>query len=139
MFLVAIAVAFFATFVPAAYGSFPGFITKTGFQTPSGNIVCNAGPIVNRNGTLSPGRALACVLFSQSGSRGQKTWYLRGSGPAGVVYVKGNIATEGIGTLRYGRSWNWHGFRCTSRKTGLTCKNLAGHGFFLSRASQRRF
>jgi len=35
--------------------------------------------------------------------------------------------------LRYGTSWQYGGFRCTSRTIGLTCKNQSGHGFFLSR------
>jgi hypothetical protein len=41
--------------------------------------------------------------------------------------------------LAYGKTWRHDGFTCTSRKTGLTCKNLSGHGFFLSRAHSRRF
>lgn len=117
----------------------PGFITKVGFRTPSGNIVCNAGPIVDRNGTTAGGQALACVLFSQSGVRGQKTWYLRSTGLAGIQFVQGNIATEGIGVLRYGHTWRWHSFNCSSQRTGLTCRNRAGHGFFLSRERQSRF
>jgi hypothetical protein len=28
---------------------------------------------------------------------------------------------------------------CTSRKAGLRCRNSSGHGFVLSRASQRIF
>ncbi|MGZ8739995.1 MAG: DUF6636 domain-containing protein [Gaiellaceae bacterium] len=44
-----------------------------------------------------------------------------------------------VPVLRYGRSWTWHGIRCTSRRTGLTCKNPSGHGFVLSRQLQRVF
>jgi hypothetical protein len=79
------------------------------------------------------------VLFSQSAARGQKTWYLRDSGAAGVGFVQGNAATEGLRTLAYGTTWHWHGFGCSSQKSGLTCRNPAGHGFFLSRERQRRF
>ena len=39
--------------------------------------------------------------------------------------------------LRYGRTWRVGGFTCTSRRKGLRCRNLAGHGFFLSRSSWR--
>lgn len=126
-------------FVTSALAGFPSFASKVGFETPSGNIVCNAGPLIERTGTTSKAHALACVLFSQSGTRGQKTWYLRDSGRSGATFVIGNIATEGIGILHYGRTWRWHGFRCSSRILGLTCQNSAGHGFFLSRERQRRF
>jgi hypothetical protein len=40
-------------------------------------------------------------------------------------------------TLAYGKTWRHRGFTCTSRFTGLTCTNAAGHGLFISRASWR--
>jgi len=64
-------------------------------------------------GPYRGGNVLACTIFSEASARGQ--------------------------LLRYGRTWTWHGFRCTSRRTGLTCKNQSGHGFVLSRQSQRVF
>lgn len=36
-------------------------------------------------------------------------------------------------TLPYGRTWRHGGFTCSSARTGLTCRNRAGHGLFLSR------
>ena len=41
--------------------------------------------------------------------------------------------------LKYGRTWRNGGFRCTSRVTGLTCRNAAGHGFRVSREKLTRF
>src|SRR5690348_17291368 len=35
--------------------------------------------------------------------------------------------------LRFGRSRRLFGYRCTSRRTGLTCRNRAGHGWWLGR------
>ena len=35
--------------------------------------------------------------------------------------------------LRFGRTWRLGGFVCKSRKTGLTCRNRAGHGWRLGR------
>jgi hypothetical protein len=36
--------------------------------------------------------------------------------------------------LGFGKSWRFHSvFRCTSRSTGLTCTNRAGHGWWLGR------
>ena len=103
----------------------------TGFNTPSRNIVCNAGP-------SRGGYGIACTVFSEADSRGQKLWSMQTRGRVSVAYFMSNVATE-YPILRYGRSWTWHGIRCTSRRTGLTCKNLAGHGFVLSRQSQRVF
>ena len=40
-------------------------------------------------------------------------------------------------TLAYGKTWHFKAFTCTSRFTGLTCTNRAGHGLFLSRESWR--
>jgi hypothetical protein len=47
---------------------------------------------------------------------------------------------ERIRILRYGTTIRLgNGLRCTSRRTGLTCLNRAGHGFLLSRARIRVF
>ena len=41
--------------------------------------------------------------------------------------------------LRYGSTWRQGPFSCTSRTAGLTCRNAAGHGWFMSRQRWRRF
>ena len=106
-------------------------VVQRGFLTPSRNIACNAGP--NRGQAL-----LVCTVFSEATTRGQKLWYLRAYGRAGSGFVQGNIATD-YPALRYGHTWLWHGIRCVSRKTGLTCTNRDRRGFSLSRARQRIF
>jgi len=42
-------------------------------------------------------------------------------------------------TLRFGDVWKRPGVRCTMRASGLTCRNLDGHGFHLERGHIRRF
>jgi lipoprotein-anchoring transpeptidase ErfK/SrfK len=42
-------------------------------------------------------------------------------------------------TLSYGKTWKGSVFTCTSRLNGVTCKNRAGHGLFVSRQSWRAF
>ena len=37
----------------------------------------------------------------------------------------------------YGTTWRRGGFRCDSRRTGVSCRSRAGHGLFISRASWR--
>jgi hypothetical protein len=120
-----LAVAATLVFAPIAGATVPGF------ATPSRNIVCEADH-AGQEGKLS------CVVFSASDRRGQKTWSMLATGRAGVRFVQANIATE-VPALRYGRTWRWPGFTCTSRRAGLTCRNRSGHGFFLSRSRQRLF
>ncbi len=64
----------------AAASSVPAPIVETGFKTPSGNIVCNAG--------RAPGstrKLLTCTVFSEaSPTKGQKLWSVYDTGP---VYV----------------------------------------------------
>jgi hypothetical protein len=60
----------------------------------------------------------------------------------GEVLCAGGLMYDGrdtptFVTLAYGKTWRYAGFTCTSRVTGLTCTNAAGHGLFLSRESWR--
>jgi hypothetical protein len=103
----------------------------TGFNVPSRNIVCNAGPSHGRN-------VVDCTVFCEASARGQKIWSMQTRGRVSIGYFMSNVATD-FPVLRYGRSWSWHGIRCTSRRSGLTCQNQSGHGFVLSRQSQRVF
>jgi len=104
---------------------------QTGFVVPSGNMACNGGP-------YRGGHVLACTVFSTASARGQKLWSMRPTGRVSVGFLMSNAATD-FPTLRYGRAWNWLGIRCTSRRSGLTCRNQSGHGFVLSRQTQRVF
>jgi len=110
----------------------PTPIVQTGFLTPTGNIACNAG---HEPGSTRP--LLACTVFSAaSAKRGQKLWAMYAEGPVSVGFVMGNAATD-LPRLAYGRTWSWHGLRCTSSDAGLSCANRSSHGFFLSREEQR--
>jgi hypothetical protein len=41
---------------------------------------------------------------------------------------------ESVRTLRFGQTWRMRAWwRCTSRRTGLTCVNRDGHGWWLGR------
>jgi uncharacterized protein DUF6636 len=60
----------------------------------------------------------------------------------GEVLCAGGLMYDGrdtprFFTLAYGRTWRHSGLTCTSRVTGLTCRNATGHGLFLSRESWR--
>jgi hypothetical protein len=94
-------------------------------------MACNGG-------RYRGGHVLACTLSSESSARGQKLWSMRATGRVSVGFLMSNAATD-FPTLRYGRTWNWLGIRCTSQRSGLTCRNQSGHGFALSRQAQRVF
>jgi len=112
---------------PTAPSNTPS-VSWWGFQTPSHNIACN-----------SDGASLRCVVFSASGTGGsQATWIIRAQGRPTFATVMGNIGTE-VPSLAYGRHWMRSGITCDSEEDGLTCRNGAGHGFFLSREAQRVF
>jgi hypothetical protein len=126
----------------------PAAATTSLFETPSKNIVCGYysgyGPATLECGVASglhppaPKPASSChdidaitnrVRLGVSG----KTYGFC-SGDAGVLAMAGRA-----NVLAYGKTWQKGAFRCTSETTGLTCKNTAGHGFFLSRQSWRSF
>ena len=121
----------------------PALADVSPFHTPSGNIQCFHGAetgvpsdvsceIVQRSGPPAMPQPASCP-----GAWGHK-FTIRESGrvqmdcgaPSGGEPF-GDVAGNGQ-TADYGR-----GFRCTSEKTGFTCVNRDGHGFFLSRASQK--
>ena len=41
--------------------------------------------------------------------------------------------------LNYGQTLKGKTYECTSKTTGMTCKNTSGHGFTLSKGSQKLF
>ena len=120
------------------------------FETPAKNIVCayySAGP---SPGTLECGVASGLhppaprpqspcpkdvdIAFSRLrlGAVGRPYGFC--SGDAGVLALAARA-----NVLAYGKTWQKGPFRCSSAFTGLTCKNAAGHGWFLSRQAWRSF
>ena len=110
------------------------------FKTPSGNIGClyDSSPAYLRCDIGSglrpvPARPKGCELdwgFSLNMGR---------TGRARVTCAGDTALDPRAKVLRYGTSWRRGPFRCTSRTAGLTCRNAAGHGWFMSRQSWRRF
>ncbi len=116
-----------------------------GFQTPSGNIFCNGYigngnggeiycSIVERSGELSLPRPSSCA-----GVWGHE-YGVQGSGPA-IMSCESTRPSrvEYSAFAPYGESAVFGTITCTSEKTGFTCTNRDGHGFFLSRRKQHVF
>ncbi len=110
----------------------------TFFQTPSGNIGCAiSGSFVRcdvlRNDATPPPQPASCD-FDWGNAFG-----VSAKGRGKRLCVSDTVFDPGARTLAYGRSIKRKGIRCTSRESGLKCKNRRGHGFTLSRDRQRVF
>ena len=115
------------------------------FHTPSKNIGCSMSddkfgrsvrcdigehswPLPPRPNTQGC-RQLDLIAGLTFGTTGKSHFFCAGD----TVLRQGSV-------LRYGHSLRVGRFTCTSRTTGVTCRNRRnGHGLFLSRASYRRF
>jgi hypothetical protein len=61
------------------------------------------------------------------------------SSSRGHVVCAGDTALNMGKKLRYGHSISHGGIKCVSEKSGMTCRNRRGHGFFISRDRYRLF
>lgn len=108
------------------------------FRTPSGNINC---------GYVTYGRPfLRCDLGSGLRPPPRRScdndWVgtsLGTTGRGAPTCAGDTISGPRSKVLAYGSKWVRGGLVCRSAKTGLTCRNRGGHGFFLSRLSWRVF
>lgn len=114
------------------------------FATPSKNIECWVGE-------SAQGSDIECTIFQKSGTpqipapagctQGWGHVFMMDErGPVSMVCK--SVAAAGTGAqsvAEYGVKGKFGDFTCDSSRTGLECRNLDGHGFFLSRASQRAF
>lgn len=112
------------------------------FQTPSGNISC---AIFGRGGGF-----VRCDMQELRPTYRQRpddcdldwgaVFGIAADGPVGELVCHGDTL---LGTspmkLPYGTSLQAFGFVCASERTGLTCRNAAGHGFWLSKGGQKLF
>ena len=115
-----------------------------GFQTPSRNIVCagysGSQPAWLRCDIMSglkpkPAKPKSCE-FDYGGTL---TLSARGRTKLGCVSDVALPNPSKAHVLAYGKIWRYGPFKCRSARTGLTCRNRRGHGFFLSRERWARF
>jgi hypothetical protein len=119
-----------------------------GIRSPTGNISCflvASGPdlLLCSIAHSSYAGALQAKCMRPDGSgvdwhgfelRPTKSGGLNCTG--GILYDNGKYRPQ-YAMLPYGTSWHRAAFTCTSRRTGVTCQNPGGHGFFISRGSYR--
>ena len=100
------------------------------FQTPSKRIVC-----AYATGTGEPAFIRCDLRFLND-----RAVILEAGRRARKVKVTDAVGDPSSPVLAYGRSRSFGRFTCTSRTTGLTCRDRrSGHGFEVSRQRQRLF
>jgi hypothetical protein len=117
------------------------------FKTPSGNIICTYTlarnwPAEVECGIYS-GLVGARVIPCSPGDPVTDRVALLSHGKASRVLCAGDPGPfsyrADAPVLAYGRTWRGGGLSCGSARTGLTCRSLSGHGFFLSREAWRLY
>jgi hypothetical protein len=98
----------------------------------------------------SPSGKLGCAFYSDRQTPRTVRCEWRGSndvaltlqqrGQAHRVRITDTVRDPKARVLAYGRSTRFGKLRCTSRRTGITCRSLrSGHGFLVSVEKQRTF
>jgi hypothetical protein len=134
----------FAAAVLAAATAADAQAEAAGFKSPSGNIHCqffdgsaDEKPTLRcdiRNIAKSPPRPRDCDL-----DWGRAFEIAEGAQAGQRICAGDTVTDDSLAPLAYERDWQRGGFLCRSEANGVTCRNTAGHGFFLSRALQRLF
>jgi hypothetical protein len=110
--------------------------TTTSFVMPSGNIYCALigekedvlrCEISSRLNPLPPQPYRGYCEFDWGAG-----FLLSQSGKPEILCISDTIGGSNY-TLQYGSVWSNAGFKCMSQRTGLTCTNSTGRGFFLNR------
>ncbi|NOE26089.1 DUF6636 domain-containing protein [Ruegeria sp. HKCCD6157] len=113
------------------------------FETPSENIQCSVGESADSSD-------IQCTIIEKYGppamprpANCQTDWghdfLMFDTGPVELLCQPLNRSRDGFDRAEYGVTGRFGGFTCTSSTKGLECRNLDGHGFFLSRAVQQVF
>ncbi|TMV77390.1 hypothetical protein FGG78_27365 [Thioclava sp. BHET1] len=113
------------------------------FETPSENIQCVVGEdhlgsdircvIIRRNGPPALPRPANCT------TDWGHAFVMKDHGPVQMTCEPLSQARDGFDRAEYGVTGRFGGFICQSERSGFTCRNESGHGFFLSRARQSVF
>lgn len=122
----------------------PAHADVSPFQSPSGNIQCTLG-----EGFEGPAD-VECTIVERGGQPAAPALAACGAGTAHnfAMSERGSVQVSCVSAPRgrslgaevpYGVTATWGALACTSTRRGFECRNGDGHGFFLSRASQRVF
>lgn len=111
-------------------GTAPANAAYRTFQTPSKQIRCASIAVPE-----APAQIRCDLAFLND-----RAVVLTHRGKARRIRITDTVADPGARILRYGTTTRFGDFRCTSRRTGLTCTSRRSkHGFTVSRQSQKLF
>jgi hypothetical protein len=99
------------------------------FRSPTGKIGC----AFESGGGLKP-----IVRCEWAGSNDVAIW-VGVRGRAHRLKISDTVRDPHAKVLHYGHSLRFHRIKCTSRRTGMTCRNRRHHGFTISVQHQRLF
>ncbi|HSD81308.1 MAG TPA: DUF6636 domain-containing protein [Solirubrobacteraceae bacterium] len=143
--LISLVLALLAAAAASSAAGSSGGRALAGFRSPSGNIKCHYDP--SGLGSRGPLRLVRCSLdhadYAMTLQRRCEAgdWHGFTLTPTRkpLLFCPGGASGDRITytTLAYGRSWRRGPFTCTSRVTGVTCRNGTGHGLFVSRQAYR--
>lgn len=126
--------------IVAAFVGVASTASAVTFQSPSGNIICSSdsGGVLCHISQKNSSRAIRPVPRDCGGDWGND-FYVGRTGRAELACVSDWVHSANAQVVAYGKTIKGNGWSCTSQKSGMTCKNNAGRGFSISRASQRIF
>jgi len=117
--------------------------TFIGFRTPSGNIGCGYWKFSGETAGFRCDIGSGLRPLPRPKTRCDADWgeavSMAPHGRAGPGCISDTMRDPRYPALAYGKTWSHGGFTCRSETTGLTCRNLDGHGWFLSRERSRIF
>lgn len=126
----------------ALTGAAPAIAKSASFMSPSGNIGCivatdyGARCDIQHRDWSPPARPKRCPSFT---GYGQGLWVTK-SGRGHAVCAGDTALSNGGPVLVYGKSRSVGRYTCTSRTSGMTCRNRrTGHGFRIAKQSYRLF
>ena len=99
------------------------------FRSPTGKIGC----------AFESGRGLPREVRCEWAGSNDRALVLRQRGKARFIKITDTVRNPHAKVLHYGRSLRFGRIKCTSRRTGMTCRSRrSGHGFTVSVQHQRR-
>ena len=112
------------------------------FRSPTGNIAClfAVGQVTEvRCDMLQLNRSFTTPPKDCDLEWGDSFSVAEGERRGGLVCHGDTVNDPSAQMLDYGSSLSYGGIACLSAKSGVTCQNADGHGFFLSRKQQKVF
>jgi len=114
-------------------------VANPSLHSPSNRIYCQYMPSL---------KLLRCDVSYKTGFTHRPSWChadwgqgfgVQPTGGARVLCISDSMYSPDAKVIPYGQTRHYGPFTCTSKRTGLRCRNPRGHGFQLSHSRQTMF